>query len=284
MRQNRARGGQSEATVASVKSLDSTDTDTDPGVASTVRLLHRRRGWIWATVIGAVAWVAIAGLMGALAPDASGAGANVAAIFVLLLTVVVIVGLIAIVVDTVQLRRRHPGIQQQARQRTAHYPVRAHAYSYPPRHRFTWIWGWFMMAVLLGLGVAALPGLVDGIAYLAGAESTSTFQPLSYSQDCGRSGCTTVTDGVLANGASVTWPDQVPLDQPFSVRVPVMDWGFGSQMVDGDGGAIGFIFVGVLFDGFAGLELFLMAKLGSRWWRHRQQNRQLTGSDWSTTS
>jgi hypothetical protein len=280
MRQNRARGGRFEVTVAAVKSLDSTATDT--GVASTVRLLHRRRGWIWATVIGAVAWVVVVGLMGALAPDASGAGADVAAIFVLLLTVVVIVGIIAIVVDTVQLRRRHAGTRQEAGQATAHYPVRAHAYSYPPRHRFVWIWGWFTMAVLLGLGVASLPGLVDGVAYLAGAESTSTFTPLSYSQECGRSSCSTVTDGVLANGASVTWPDQVPLDQSFSVRVPVMDWGFGSQMVDGDGGAIGFIIVGVLFDGFAVLELYFVAKLVPRWWRHRQQNRQLTGSDWSS--
>jgi hypothetical protein len=280
MRQNRARSGQSEATVASVKSLDSTATDT--GVADTVRLLHRRRGWIWATVIGAVAWVVIVGLMGALAPDASGAGEDVFAVFVLLLTVAVIVGIIAIVVDTVQLRRRHPGIRQQAKARTAHYPVRAHAYSYPPRHRFAWIWAWVMMAIVLGLGIGALPGLVDGVAYLAGAESTSTFLPISYSQECGRSSCTTVTDGILANGASVTWPDQVPLVQPFSVRVPMMNWGFGSQLEDGDGAAITSIVVGVLFDGFAGFEVFFVVKLVRGWWRRRQQNRQLTGSDWSS--
>ena len=266
--------------MAPVKSLDSTATDT--GVADAVRLLHRRRGWIWATVIGAVAWVALVGLVGALAPDASGAGEDVFAVFVLLLTAVVVVGIIAIVVDTVQLRRRHPGIRQQAMAATAHYPLRAHAYSYPPRHRFAWIWGWIIMALLLGLGVAALPGLVDGVAYLAGAESTSTFLPISYSQDCGRGGCTTVTDGILANGASVTWPDQVPLVQPFSVRVPMMNWGFGSQLMDGDAGAIGSIFAGVLFDGFAGLEVFFVVKLVRRWWRHRQQNRQMTGSDWSS--
>jgi hypothetical protein len=36
--------------------------------------------------------------------------------------------------------------------------LRAHAYSYPPRHRFTWIFSWVVTAILLGIGVAALPG------------------------------------------------------------------------------------------------------------------------------
>lgn len=267
-----------------MKSLDSTVTDTDTAVADTVRLLHRRRGWIWATVIGAVAWVALVGLVGALAPDASGAGEDIFAIFVLLLSAAVIAGVIAIVVDTVRLRRRHPGTQQQARQRTAHYPVRAHAYSYPPRHRFVWIWGWIIMAALLGLGVAALPALVNGVAYLAGAESTSTFLPTSYSQDCGRYSCKTVTDGILANGASATWPEQVPLIEPFRVHVPVMNWGFGSELTNGDSGAIGSIFAGVLFDSFAALEVFFIVKLVRGWWKRRQQHRQMTGSDWTTTS
>jgi hypothetical protein len=44
-----------------------------------------------------------------------------------------------------------------------HYPVRAHAYRYPPRHRWTWVFSWLVMAILLGLGVVALPALVDGV-------------------------------------------------------------------------------------------------------------------------
>jgi hypothetical protein len=263
-----------------VKSLDSTATDSDPEVAATVRLLHRRRGWIWATVISVVAWLTEAGLLGALAPDGSGAGVAVAAIFVLLLTVVAIVGLVASVVDTVRLHRRDAGVRRRAVQRTAHYPARAHAYSYPPRHRFTWVFGWIMMLILLGIGVASLPSLVDGAAYLAGAESSSTFLPISHGQECGRGGCTTVTNGVLANGASVTWPDQVPLGQAFPVRVPMWDWGFGSRLIDGDGTAMGFIFVGVLFGGFAAFVLVHLVKLVRRWLRHRQQGRQMAGSDW----
>jgi hypothetical protein len=254
-----------------VNSLGSPATDSDPEVAATVRLLHRRRGWIWATVISVVAWVTVAGLMGSLAPNAGGPGEAVAAIFVLLLTVVAIVGLVASVVDTVRFHRRDAGVRQRAKRRTAHYPARAHAYSYPPRHRFTWVFGWILMLILLGIGVAALPGLVDGVAYVAGAESSSTFLPTSYSQDCSRSGCNTVTNGVLASGASVTWPDQVPLGLSFPVREPTWDWGFGTGLIDGDGTAIVFIIGGLLFDGFSVIVLVHLGKLARRWLQHRQQ-------------
>jgi hypothetical protein len=242
-----------------------------------VRLLHRRRGWVWTTVISVVAWVTACGLLGSLAPNASGAGLAVAAIFILLLTVVGIVALVASVVDTVRLRRRGVDVRRRAAGRTAHYPVRAHAYSYPPRHRFTWVFSWVMMLILLGIGVASVPGLVDGVAYLAGAESSSAFLPLSYGQDCGRSGCSTVTYGVLSNGASVTWPDQVPLGQSFAVREPLWDWGFGAQMIDGDGAAIGTIVAGVLFTSAGALILVHLFKLARRWLRHRQLGRQMAG-------
>ncbi len=262
-------------------SLDSAGTDSDPEVAATVRLLHRRRGWIWVTVISVAAWVVVCGLLGSLDPNGSGPGLAVAAILVLLLTVVAIVGIVASVVDTVKLRRRGVGVRKQAMQRTAHYPARAHAYSYPPRHRFTWIFSWILMLILLGIGVAALPGLVDGVAYVAGAENTSTFLPMSYGQDCGRSGCTTVTNGVLASGANVTWPDQVPLGQPFPVHEPMWNWGFGTQLIDGDGTAAGVIFAGVLFDGFSVLVLVHLVKLARRWLRHRRLGQQMAGKDWA---
>jgi hypothetical protein len=224
-----------------------------------------------------VAWLVVAGLMGALAPNGGGAGVAVGTIFVLLLTVVAVVGLVASVVDTVRLHRLDPGLRQRARQRTAHYPATAHAYSYPPRHRFTWIFSWVMLLILLGIGVASLPSLVDGVAYLAGAENSSVFLPLSYSQDCGRSGCNTVTDGVMGSGANATWPSQVPLGQAFPVREPLWNWGFGSQLIDGDGTAIAFIFLGVLFVGFSVLVLVHLVKLMRRYLRHRQQSRS---ADW----
>ena len=263
-----------------MKSPGSSATDADPAVAAAIRLLHRRRGWIWATVISAVAWVVAAGLLGSLAPNGSGPGAAVGVIFVLLLTAAVIVGLVATVVDTVILRRRYAGVRQQAAPRTAHYPLRAHASSYPPRHGFTLLYAWFVMAIVLGVGVASLPGLIDGVAYLAGAESSTTFTPTSYGQDCGRSGCHTVTDGVLSNGASATWNSEVPLGDSFSVRVPMWDWGFGSALMDGDPTAVLYIFLGLLFDGFSVLVLVHLVKLGRNWLRHRQQGRPLASSGW----
>jgi hypothetical protein len=136
------------------------------------------------------------------------------------------------------------------------------------------VFSWLVMAIVLGLGVAALPALVDGVAYLAGAENTATFVPTSYGQECARGGCSTVTNGYLgtgSNAAPATWPRQVPIGLPFTVREPVWNWGFGAQLIDGDGSAIAYIFVGVLLDGFSALILFAAYKTVRHWQQHRRQ-------------
>jgi hypothetical protein len=92
--------------------------------------------------------------------------------------------------------------------------------------------------------VVVLPGRVNGVAYLTGAENSSVFLPLSYSQECGRGGCSTWTDGTLASGASVSWPRQVPLGREFPVREPVWDWGFGAELINDDGSAIASVVLG----------------------------------------
>jgi hypothetical protein len=267
---------------------------SSPEVTATVRLLHRRRGWIWTAVGSAVAWLVTLGLLGSLDPNASGAAVAVPAIFVLLLTALFVVALVASIVDTVRLHRIDPGMRSRAGGNVAHHPVRAHAYRYPPRHRFTWVFAWVFMLILVGIGISVLPGFVDGVAYLAGAESNATFVPVSYGQQCSKSGCSTVTNGYLESGSaafsggaaggapgspggpSVTWPGQVPLGQPFTVRAPLMGWGFGSTLIDGDGTAIGYIFAGVLLDGGAVLVLFAAYKLSRNWLQHRRQS-ALTG-------
>src|ERR1700677_1597085 len=94
-------------------SPESAVTDSDPEVAATVRLLHRRRGWLSATVISAVAWVTACGRLVSLAPNARGAALAVSAIFILLLTVVGVVALVASVVETVRLHRRDAGVRRQ---------------------------------------------------------------------------------------------------------------------------------------------------------------------------
>jgi uncharacterized protein involved in exopolysaccharide biosynthesis len=56
-----------------VKSADSA-AESDPAVAAAVRLLHRRRGWIWATAISVAAFLVACGLLGARAPDGPAIG------------------------------------------------------------------------------------------------------------------------------------------------------------------------------------------------------------------
>jgi hypothetical protein len=263
-----------EATLIAVKSPGSAGTDSDPEVAAVVRLLHRRRGWIVTTVVGVAAWLTVAVMRGSLAPNGGyGEGVAVGSVTVVLLTIGSIVALAACVVDTVRLHRVDSGVRQRAGQRTAHYPARAHPYSYPPRHRLDLILSSITLLILLGIGVAVLPVLVNGVAYLTGAENSSVFLPLSYSQECGRSGCSTVTDGTLASGASVNWPRRVPLGQEFPVREPVWDWGFGAGLINDDAAAIAAVVLGVLADGFCVLLLVFLVILAHRWGRHQEKGR-----------
>jgi hypothetical protein len=125
------------ATLIAVKPPGSAGSDSDPEVAAVVRLLHRRRGWIVTTVAGVAAWLTVAVMRGSLADDGgSGAGVAAGSVMVVLLTIVSIAALAACVVDTVRLRRVDSGVRQRAGQRTAHYPARAHLYSY--RHGTGW--------------------------------------------------------------------------------------------------------------------------------------------------
>lgn len=263
-----------------MKPVHSAVADTDLDTAATVRLLHRRRGWLWTLTVGAVAWLVAVTLLGTLDPNASGgAGEDFGVICVLLLTAIVLIALIASIVDTVKLRGRHPQVRSRAASQTMHHPVRAHAYSYPPRHKGAFVFGWAMLLVLVGIGVAAFPALVNGIAYVAGAETSTTFIGTSYGQQCGRYGCSQITNGYLntASAPSATWPGTVTLGEPVPVREPLLDWGFGSSLITGTGGAAGSIFAGVLFDGASVLVLFFAYKGLRNRARHRRMT-LVTGS------
>lgn len=270
-----AAGGRFGVTLTPVKSGDPASGDPGPEVASTVRLLHRRRGWAWAAVVSVIALIVGAGLLGSLAPNASGAGLGVASVFLLLLAILAVVAVVVAVADTVRLHRLDADVRARASARTRHHPVTSHPVRYPPRHMVSWVFGWIMMLILLGLGVAALPGLVDGVGYVAGAEPTATFYPVSDHQSCGRGGCKLVTFGYIghgtASGTAATWPAAVQLGQPFTVRRPLWDWGFGSELINSDGAAAGSIVAGVLFDGASVLILFAAYKLGHGWLQRRRQ-------------
>ena len=251
---------------------DGRRSSNDPSeVDRIVRLHHRRRGWTWVAVcslIGLVVYV----IVGAhLFDNLTGTSELLSVIPVFVLLALVLTGLIVAIVDTVVLRRADAAVRATARANVSHDPVHTHASRYPPRHRGSWVFAVVMLAAMTAVAVAILPEQVDSVAYLAGAESQDTFNPLSYGQSCGKGGCHTVTEGYLSkSGADVTWDGQVPLGQPFTVRDPLWAWGTGRNLIYGDGTPIAMIIVGLFFEGIAVLFVFVFLAVI----RHQLSRRQ----------
>jgi hypothetical protein len=227
-----------------------------------IRLHHRRRGWAWVgcgSLIGLIVYFIIGA---ALFANLTGTAETASLVPVFVLLALAVVGLVTALVDTLRLRGYSEPARREAKGNVVHHPVYAHAHRYPPRHPFSWAFGVVMLAALAGLMVIFLPWEVNSVGYLTGAESTTTFHPVSYAQACGRGGCHNVTDGFLADsGADVTWGSQVPLNQSFPVRVPAWDWGTGHTLIDGDGTAIAGLIVGLIFNAFAIMLLLLLVML-----------------------
>jgi hypothetical protein len=222
------------------------DPDTDPRVAATVHLLHRRRGWAWTLGGSLVALVAFVAILASLWPYATGALETISGFIIILLLALAVVAVTAVITDTVRLRRREPSIRAQATSRTSYHPAAAYPFSTPVRHRTSRVLGWVALAMLPLATVVILPDQVNAFAYVAGEGKTVTFLPQSTFLDCGRFGCHYWTDGVLQTNppVSASWPNQVPLGQPFSVRQPVWNgWGSPDLM---NGVASGWMIAGGL--------------------------------------
>ncbi len=226
-------------------------------------LLHHRRGWIWTLVVSA------AGFIVAVAVTANVATGGTPYVLLhlveVLMLLVFLVSLTMVIVETARLRRHPPAVRGPARavHRTAPHPVLAHPHD-RHRHPVAYAVGWVVLAGWIVAGVVIFPRLVDSVAYLAGAGGRATFTPTSYVQQCGaRTGCTVATNGVLevdGRPSAATWPAQVPLDLPFTVREPVWRWGLGSGLINGAGSAIGTFVVCLLFDGGTVLALYIAAR------------------------
>jgi hypothetical protein len=245
----------------------------DPDVAATVRLLHRRQGWGRAAF---TSFIAFALAYGAYA-DAQSQGTPPPSWFlviVIVLGALTIVGIVAAVVDTALLRRRPLAVRARAAPLAAHHPSRPHAHHYPPRHWVTWAFGWVGMLLILVVAVVSVPAVADGVAYLAGAGHTVTFDPVSYQTNCDQYSCQTSTNGILQTGGTgvdATWPDVVPLGRPFQIREPVWRWGLGLALIDSDRTAVIAVLLSLLIEGFAILVAIRLVKLARNWRRHRQQ-------------
>jgi len=244
-----------------------------PDVAATVRLLHRRHGWGLAAVTSLLAFLLAYGADA----SAQSQGAPAPSWFVdmiIALGALTVLSIIAALVDTVLLRRRPPAVRAQAAPLAARHRRRRDAHHYPPRHLVTWVVRWIGMLLILVVAVVSVPAVVDGTAYLAGAERTVTFDPVSYQTNCDRYSCQTVTDGILETGGagtSASWQNVVPLGRPFQVREPVWRWGLGEALIDSDKTAVIAILVSLLIDGFAVLVVVKLVRLTRNWLRHRRQ-------------
>jgi hypothetical protein len=252
-----------------------TDTGPHSEVGAAVRLLHRRRGWGWTGGGSLLALVVFSVIGSHLWANASGALSVISGLVVLVLLALTVVGLVIAVVDTVRLHRRDGAVRDQARIRTSHHPLIAHAYRYPPRHHVS---AWFGRLLLLGclvLAIGYLPDQVNAVAYLAGTAPTATFFPASYGQDCGRGGCTTITNGTLVqdgHGIPANWPGTVSLGLPMTVRAPVWDgWGSTVSLTGDTANAIISIIVGLFLDAIGILAGLALIKMMQHWLKRRRQ-------------
>jgi hypothetical protein len=251
------------------------DTGTHPEVNATVRLLHRRRGWGWTGGGSLLALVVFSVIGSHLWANASGALGVISGLVVLVLLALTAVGLVMAVTDTVRLHRRDRAVREQARTRTFHHPLIAHAYRYPPRHHLS---AWFSRLLLLGcliLAIGYLPDQVNSVAYLTGAAPTATFFPTSYGQDCGRGGCSTITNGTLVEGGRsipASWPGTASLGLPMTVRAPVWDgWGTTVSLTGDTANAIIAIIVGLFLDAIGVLAGLALIKMTQHWLKRRRQ-------------
>ena len=148
-------------------------------MAATVRLMHHRHGWGLAAITSCLAFCFG---YGAIA-NGNSEGAAAPSWFVVMTTVLLaltVVSIIVAVVYSVRLRRTPPAVRAQAAPIAARHPHGPHTHQYPPRHLVTWVVRWVGMLLILVVAVVSVPAVVDGTAYLAGAEKTVTFDPISH--------------------------------------------------------------------------------------------------------
>jgi len=255
-------------------------------VARLVRLHHRRRGWAWVAIGSVIGLAVFAGIDVNLFENLTGTAETLSVIPVFVLLALVLAGLVVVIADTSRIHRADAAVRATAKGSVSHYPLYAHAHRYPPRHRGSWVFAIVMLAAMTSISVLTLPAEVNAWAYVGGAESQDTFNPVSYGQACGGGvgrgvSCHTVTEGYLAkSGADVTWGSQVPLGQPFSVHEPFWAWGGGRTLTAGDGSAIPTIVAGLFFDGVTLLLLYILVVIVSDSPSRRGQQRSVpAGAD-----
>jgi hypothetical protein len=206
--------------------------------------------------------------------DATDSGPVAGLAVAMAIAALTVAGMVIVVATSVLLGRRTAA----QRARAVSYVGRVSARR-SRKGRYDWALASGLLIVALGSAVLFLPGLVNGVSYLAGGK-TATFFPQFHTVSCsyhGNGDCSTVTVGILkigGGGVRSTWPNNVPLGRPFQVREPVWTWGLGAALIDGDGIAVGAALISLLFDGLAVLAVIFFVNVV----RGRLARRRRTGS------
>jgi hypothetical protein len=245
--------------------------EQDPTLAAAVRLVRRRRRWVWTAIGGFLAFLVVISVYSNQYNDLTDTGPVAVLAVAMAIGALTVAAMVVAVALTVRLRRRSAA--QRAR---AVSSVNRESARKSRSGRYDWALASGALIVGLGAAVLFLPGLVDGASYLAGGNMV-TFDPQFHDINCsyhGNGACQTVTVGTLETGGAgvrSTWPDDVPLGRPFKVRQPVMTWGIGAGLIDGDGIAVGAALISLLFDGLAVLAvIFFVNVMRDRMARRRR--------------
>lgn len=237
------------------------DEGQDPLLAAAVLLVRRRRRWGWTTFAGFIAFLIAISVYSNQYSDATDSGPVAVLAIAAAIAALTITGVVMVVATSVLLGRRTAAQRAQAISSAARKPAGRSGSG-----RSDWMLASGLLVVALGMAVLFLPGLVNGVSYLAGG-NMATFVPQSYAQSCsyhGNGDCSTVTVGFLRTGGGsvrTSWPEQVPLGRPFQVREPVWTWGLGSALIDGNGIAVGAAVISLIFEGLALLATIFFVKV-----------------------
>ena len=238
--------------------------DQDPQFGAAVRLVRRRRRWGWTALAGFIAFLVAISAYSNQYDDTTDKGPVAVLAVAMGIGALTVAGLVMVVVTSVRLRS-----QAGARRTQAVSYVAREAARRSRSGRYDWALASGVLIVAMGAAVVFLPGLVDGVSYLAGGK-TATFVPQFHTVSCSYHGvgdCSTVTVGVLKTGGAgvtSTWPNDVPLGRPFQIREPVWTWGVGAGLIDGDGIAVGAALISLLFDGLAVLAVIFFVNVVRR--------------------
>jgi hypothetical protein len=182
------------------------------------------------------------------------------------------------VLQSVRLRRGSQEVRASADRVFAERQARRSVRHYPRWNALFLVILWTGTMMIVAVAVVSVPAVVNGVAYLAGAEKTVIFDPVSHETVCHtRGGCETVTEGIMETGGpgtEATWPHEVPLGKPFPIRQPYWQWGLGAALIDSAVIAVVAILVSLLIEAFA---VFIAVRMFVRVRARRRHRREVAG-------